>query len=192
RAAKSYRGSKQKDAAPARLPGRAPPTVSRAESRIRARPDRPWRSRYVPPYGLPIDAQNVLSAGKVREPARYRPPDRAVIHAPRVPPQIQTGSAGSALGAGRHGGVGLTLASGLFTLKAVEVHIPPKQEAQLGELAARTGRGTDDLIQEAIDRLLAYNQWFHEQVQAGLDQLDRGEYIEEDAMDARVQRMMKP
>jgi len=74
----------------------------------------------------------------------------------------------------------------------MEVHIPPKQEAQLSELASRTGRGTDDLIQEAIDRLLAHNEWFQEQIQVGLDQLDRGEFVDEDAMDARVQRMIKP
>ena len=73
----------------------------------------------------------------------------------------------------------------------MEVHIPPNQEAQLGELAARTGRGTDELIQEAVDRLLAYNQWFKEQVQVGVDQLDRGEFIEEEEMDARVQRMLQ-
>ena len=47
------------------------------------------------------------------------------------------------------------------------------------------------MIQEAVDRLLAYNQWFKEQVQVGVDQLDRGEFIEEEEMDARVQRMLQ-
>jgi predicted transcriptional regulator len=74
----------------------------------------------------------------------------------------------------------------------MEVNIPPDQEAQLSHLAETTGRGTDDLVQEAVDRMLAFNQWFKEQVQVGIDQLDRGEFIEEEAMDARVDRMLQP
>jgi predicted transcriptional regulator len=59
------------------------------------------------------------------------------------------------------------------------------------ELAATTGRGTDDLVQEAVARLLAHNEWFKQQVQVGLDQIARGEFIEEEEMDARVERMLQ-
>jgi predicted transcriptional regulator len=64
------------------------------------------------------------------------------------------------------------------------------QETQLNDLALRTGRGTDDLIQEAVARLLAHSEWFMEQVQIGIDQIARGEFIEEEEMDARVKRML--
>jgi predicted transcriptional regulator len=74
----------------------------------------------------------------------------------------------------------------------MEVHITPDQEAQLSDLAAKTGQGTDDLVQQAVEGLLAYNQWFKEQVRIGIDQLDRGEFIEEAEMDARVERMLQP
>jgi predicted transcriptional regulator len=74
----------------------------------------------------------------------------------------------------------------------MEVHLPQGQEAELNELAARTGRGTDELVQEAVARLLAHNEWFQEQVQVGLDQIQRGEFIEEEEMDARVARMLRP
>jgi len=73
----------------------------------------------------------------------------------------------------------------------MEVLLPEKQEAQLNELALRTGRGTDDLVQEAVARLLADSEWFQEQVQVGLDQIARGEFIEEEEMDARVKRMLE-
>jgi predicted transcriptional regulator len=73
----------------------------------------------------------------------------------------------------------------------MEVHLPPDQEIQLRELAATTGRGTDDLVQEAVARLLAHNEWFKQQVQVGLDQIARGEFIEEEEMDARVERMLQ-
>jgi predicted transcriptional regulator len=69
--------------------------------------------------------------------------------------------------------------------------LPQNQEAQLNELAAKTGRGTDDLVQEAVARLLAHDEWFKEQVQVGIDQINRGEFIEEEEMDARVERMLQ-
>ena len=72
----------------------------------------------------------------------------------------------------------------------MEVHLPQQQEAQLKDLAAQTGRGTDELVQEAVARLLAYNEWFQAQVQVGIDQIARGEFIEEEEMDARVERML--
>jgi len=74
----------------------------------------------------------------------------------------------------------------------MEVLLPEKQEAQLNELALRTGRGTDDLVQEAVARLLAESEWFQEQVQVGIGQIARGEFIEEEEMDARVKRMLEP
>src|ERR1700730_10757290 len=42
----------------------------------------------------------------------------------------------------------LTFACRASTLKPVKVHLPQNQEAQLNELAVKTGRGTDELVQE--------------------------------------------
>ncbi len=74
----------------------------------------------------------------------------------------------------------------------MEVHLPHNQEAQLIDLAARTGRGTDELVQEAVARLLSHDEWFKQQVQIGIDQFNRGEFIEEEEMDARVERLLQP
>jgi predicted transcriptional regulator len=73
----------------------------------------------------------------------------------------------------------------------MEVSLPQNQESELNELALKTGRGTDELVREAVERLLAHNQWFKEQVQVGIDQIARGEFIEEEEMDARVERMLQ-
>ena len=37
----------------------------------------------------------------------------------------------------------------------------------------------------------AHNEWFKQQVQVGIDQIARGEFIEEEEMDARVERMLQ-
>jgi predicted transcriptional regulator len=73
----------------------------------------------------------------------------------------------------------------------MEVHLLQSQEVQLNELSAKTGRGTDDLVQEAVAQLLAQDEWFKRQVQIGMDQISRGEGIEEEEMDARVERMLQ-
>ena len=73
----------------------------------------------------------------------------------------------------------------------MEVHLPESQETQLKELSAKTGRGTDDLVKEAVSRLLDRNEWFAQQVQVGLDQIARGEFLEEEEMDARIDRLLR-
>jgi predicted transcriptional regulator len=73
----------------------------------------------------------------------------------------------------------------------MEVYLPQNQEAQLNDLATQTGRGTDDLVQEAVAQLLAHSELFKQRVQIGIDQIERGEFIEEEEMDARVERMLQ-
>jgi predicted transcriptional regulator len=73
----------------------------------------------------------------------------------------------------------------------MEVHLPQNQEALLNQLAVSTGRATEELVQEAVAKLLAESAWFKQQVQIGIDQIERGEFIEEDEMDARVERMLR-
>ena len=72
----------------------------------------------------------------------------------------------------------------------MNVEISQSQIEQLNAIAAQTGKGTDELVQEAVSKMLAYNDWFKAQVQIGVDQIQRGEFIEEPKMDARVQKML--
>lgn len=73
----------------------------------------------------------------------------------------------------------------------VDLQLPERQNAELASLASRTGRSTNDLVLEAVDRLLSEENWFHKQVQDGIDQITRGEWIEEPEMDQRVARMIR-
>ena len=71
----------------------------------------------------------------------------------------------------------------------MDVHLPERQSAELAGMAARTGRSEQELLAEAVDRMVADQRWFDAQVQVGIDQIARGEFLEEDEMDARVARM---
>ena len=73
----------------------------------------------------------------------------------------------------------------------MDLQLPEPQAAALASLSTRTGRSAAELAAEAVDRLLAQENWFDAQVQLGIDQMARGEFLEEDEMDARVARMMR-
>ena len=73
----------------------------------------------------------------------------------------------------------------------MELQLPERQAVGLASLAARTGRSADELVVDAVDRLLTHEAWFDAQVQLGIDQIARGEFIEEEEMDVRVARMMR-
>ncbi len=72
----------------------------------------------------------------------------------------------------------------------MELHLQDRQSAELAILASRTGRTLDELVEEAVDRLLAQEAWFGEQVQVAIDQIARGECLSEEEMDTRVARML--
>ncbi|MGH7840483.1 MAG: CopG family ribbon-helix-helix protein [Candidatus Binataceae bacterium] len=45
-------------------------------------------------------------------------------------------------------------------------------------MAAAQGRATEALVQEALERLLDYDEWFLREVENGLAAADRGEFVE--------------
>jgi predicted transcriptional regulator len=73
----------------------------------------------------------------------------------------------------------------------MDLQLPERQAAALASLSSRTGRSASELALEAVDRLLAQENWFDAQVQLGIDQIARGEFLEEEEMDMRVARMMR-
>ena len=73
----------------------------------------------------------------------------------------------------------------------MEVRFTSDQETKLTELALRTGRGTDELLQEAVDRLLEYNVWFEQKVSASIAQADRGELIDHNDVRVRVMKRLQ-
>jgi predicted transcriptional regulator len=72
----------------------------------------------------------------------------------------------------------------------MEVHLNPELDARLTRLAAVEGRDTDALVQEAIERLVDYDQWFIGEVEEGLAQIERGEVLTHDEVGARLEKLM--
>ncbi len=66
----------------------------------------------------------------------------------------------------------------------MELHLSPETEVKLNELAVRTRRGTDELIQEAVDHLVTYNEWFERKVKDSQAAVERGETVSDDQVRA--------
>jgi len=73
----------------------------------------------------------------------------------------------------------------------MEVQFSPEQEAQLSQIAKHSGTNAAHLVKDAALRLLQNDDLFLRAVEEGIAASERGDLIEEDEMDARVQRMLK-
>ena len=67
----------------------------------------------------------------------------------------------------------------------------PEQEAQLALLAAHLQKDPHELVLDAALRLIDEDNRFRAEVRKGVEQADRGEFIEEAEMDARVEGMLR-
>lgn len=71
----------------------------------------------------------------------------------------------------------------------MEVHFTPEQEARLAQIATHEGLDPAELVKASALRLLEDDAYFRAAVRKGLQQANQGQLIEEEEMDARVQRM---
>jgi predicted transcriptional regulator len=59
----------------------------------------------------------------------------------------------------------------------MELDLTPETEATLNELARRTRRGTDELLKEAVNHLVSYNEWFERKVRDSRNAVAHGETV---------------
>jgi predicted transcriptional regulator len=74
----------------------------------------------------------------------------------------------------------------------MEVHFTPEQEARLSEIANQAGTDAEHLVKNAALRLLERDAGFRAAVRKGVEQADRGEFVSDDEMEARIERMLQP
>jgi len=77
-------------------------------------------------------------------------------------------------------------------MRAMEISFDPELEAKLQRIASETGRGPAQVVVDLVARQLDYDAWFRREVQKGIDSLDRGEYIDDEEVDARLDHMLQP
>jgi len=72
------------------------------------------------------------------------------------------------------------------------VHFTAEQQAQLAEIATKAGTIPERLVTNVVTRYLDEEARFLAAVKKGIAAAERGEFIEEDEMDARLAAMCKP
>lgn len=73
----------------------------------------------------------------------------------------------------------------------MEVNFTSEQEAQLAQIATKSGTDPQHLVKDAVLRLLQQEAHFRAAVREGIAQADRGEFVEEKEMDARFEQMLR-
>jgi predicted transcriptional regulator len=73
----------------------------------------------------------------------------------------------------------------------MDVQFSPEQQKQLTELAARAGTIPERLVTNVVARYLDDEARFIAAVEKGIAAAERGEFIEEEEMNARLEAMFK-
>jgi len=73
----------------------------------------------------------------------------------------------------------------------MEVQLTPEEQAQLVQIAQRTGRNPEEVVREAINSFLQDEIAFEEAVKKGLASLDRGEHITHEKMGSRIEQLFQ-
>ena len=73
----------------------------------------------------------------------------------------------------------------------MNLRINPELEARLADIALRTGRQPEELIETAVTRLIDEEARFLEAVDKGFASLDRGEFVAHDEVRQRLERIMR-
>ncbi len=74
----------------------------------------------------------------------------------------------------------------------MELHFTPETEAKLNELALRSRRGADELLQEAVDHLVTYNDWFERKVKSSMPAVDQGEVVADEDVRGWLEHRERP
>lgn len=58
----------------------------------------------------------------------------------------------------------------------------------MSRLAAEQGRDTQALVKEAVERFVNYDEWFLGEVEKGLAEADRGEFVDHEEVRKLIER----
>ena len=75
------------------------------------------------------------------------------------------------------------------TLKGMEVHFSPDVETQLQQVASANGKNAEQLVKDTVARMLENQARFIAGVQRGIEQADRGEFVEHKDVLDRIDRL---
>lgn len=73
----------------------------------------------------------------------------------------------------------------------MEVHLSPDKQARLQEIATRVRKNAEEMVEEAVDRMLEYDERFVAAVEEGRESARRGELVEHDDVVERIEKVLR-
>jgi predicted transcriptional regulator len=73
--------------------------------------------------------------------------------------------------------------------KGMEVHFSPEVETRLQQVASANGKDAEQLVKDTVARMLDNRARFIAGVQRGIEQADRGEFVEHKDVLNRIDRL---
>jgi predicted transcriptional regulator len=73
----------------------------------------------------------------------------------------------------------------------MEVSFDPELAATPERIAAETGRPRSQVVVDLVANQIDHDAWFRREVQKGVLSIDRGKYVEDAEVDARLDQMLQ-
>ena len=73
----------------------------------------------------------------------------------------------------------------------MELQLTPEQESHLLRIAQHAGKSPEQVVMDSVSFLSQDEESFRLAVEQGLAEADAGNFIEEEEMDARFEKMMR-
>jgi len=73
----------------------------------------------------------------------------------------------------------------------MEISLAPELEARLARVASEAGKAANQVVQELVADYLNHDEWFKNEVQKGLDSLDRGKFVSPEDVGRRIERILR-
>jgi predicted transcriptional regulator len=70
----------------------------------------------------------------------------------------------------------------------MEVRLNPDLQAKLAELASQQGKDTEELVVDAVERMVNYDRWFMREVEKGISAADQGELVDHEEVQTLIDR----
>ncbi len=73
----------------------------------------------------------------------------------------------------------------------MEVNLTPDTQAKVNRAAAANQSSAAEYVQELVEHYVDHDTWFRQQVNEGMDQLDRGEFLTHEEVKARMGKLLR-
>ena len=74
----------------------------------------------------------------------------------------------------------------------MEIVFTPDVEIKINRIAAQQGRPVAQVVEEIVAGHVDHDEWFRQEVQKGLDSLDRGDFVSHEEVGQRIERILHP